>query len=372
MNKKQVKILLVFLALLVAGIIALVVLNKDDKKESSAEENTVTTYILPDEFNRISDFTVKTKTEEIEFRHVKNKWIKAGDIAFPVDNEKVNLFVKMLTEMKKLREIEDYDTLDDFKLSDPAMNVHIEMPNDDICNIYFSDFEGNSGVYYVMLNGKVFLTDSTIYKFAKYKLLDYCAIPEMPEFTPGSIKSITVDVRNGNKIELVPGEKKATEGDAGEWYYYVSSEGETVDDRKLCDQGDANVFFNYLTELTYNRVIDYNITDTNEKKAFYGLDSPAAIVTIQFRGYTSVTNTTDAGQNVDQMLDADFTYKFRFGNEIKESDGEYYITNTCVDSVASDNIFDGKNCMFATNSYYAKFFIGLTKDSLNGINSSKD
>ena len=371
MNKKQVKILVVFLALLAAGIIALVVLNKDDKKEeSSSEENTETEYILSEEFRKIKDFTVRTKTDEIDFHLYNDKWIKNCDDAFPIDNEKVSLFASMLKEMKKLREIKDYDTLDDFKLSDPAMTVDIELSNDDVCRVKFSDYEGNSNVYYVMVGDNVYLTDSTIYKFAKYTLLDYCAIPEMPEFTPGSIKSITVDVKNGNKIELVPGEKKATEGDAGEWYYYVSSDGETVNDKKLCDQGDANVFFNYLTELTYNRVLDYNVSD--QRKAFYGTAVPETVVTIQFKGYTSVTNETDAGQNVDQMLDTDFTYKFLIGNEIKESDGEYYITNTCVDSVASDNIFDGKNCMFATNSYYAKFFIGLTKDSLNGVNSSKD
>ena len=37
--------------------------------------------------------------------------------------------------MKKLREIKDFDTLDDFKLSDPAMTVDIELSNEDMQNL---------------------------------------------------------------------------------------------------------------------------------------------------------------------------------------------------------------------------------------------
>ena len=370
MNRKQLKILLAFLIVLCISIVILVLVSKNSKKSSTGpEEKAEEEYILPEKFRKINEIVVETKTDRFNFLKSFDKWTNKDDARFPVDNEKVNMLGNMLSNMKKLREIKDYAELADFKLDDPAMTVTVGNEADSY-KVLFSDYTGNDNVFYVLADDSVYLTDSAVYKFAKYSLLDYCFIPENPDFTPGSVRMITVEVKGGNTIELVPGEKKASEGDAGEWYYYVSSDGEDFNDKKLCDQGDINVFFNYLTELSYNRVIEYDPSD--ERRDFYGIKEPAATVTVQFHGITNVTQVTDAGQRVDQMLDADFTFKFLIGNEIKESDGEYFITDTCIDSVASENLYDGNDCVFATNSYYAKFFINLTRDSLNGVASSKN
>ena len=374
MNKKQIKILITAFVILAVCIIVLLAVKKSGKKESGNEiqEKTADSFI-PENAGNITELVLKMKDNELGFYYNDSKgiWEYAGDTAFPLDNNKIMNVINKLKDMKKLREIKDYSSLDDFKLSEPALTLSLKTDGDYSSVLYFSDYLGNDNVYYVRPHGSdiVYLTDADLCKYASYELINYVKFPEMPDFSPSTVKSITVDIDGGSRIELVPGEVKAGETDAGEWYYYVASNGETVNDRKKCSQNDINVFFNYLTDLCYNRVIEYAPEDT--RLDFYGLKQPKGTVTVNFKGLTTVINTTDAGQRVEQLTEADFNFRLFIGNEIKESDGEYYVTDTCTDSVGSENLYDGGNCVFAANSYYAKFFIELTENKLNGKDSGK-
>ena len=374
MSKKQIKILTVFLILLVVGITVLVLINKKDsgkeKKESTVPESEL---LLSDSLGDIKGLKLTSGDFELDLVYSKErkKWLCADDAVFPVDTTKINTLVQSLKTMKKLREITDYADLSDFSLDKPAFSAEISAGAEKQ-KLSFSALNADKGIYYCAVSGdeKVYLVDKDIYTYGENtKLLDYAKAPDNPDFSPSKVKSITVDVKDGNKIVIVPGDVAPSEGSAGEWYYYVVSDGESVNDRKKCTQNDANVLFNFLTGLCYNRIIEYNPSE--ERLEFYGLKEPAAVVTIQFRGYVNITKTTDNGQTVEELGETEFSYKFYMGNEIKESSGEYFIMNTCESSVDYDNPYDGRNCVFATNSYFAKFFIEMTADNLNGVVSGK-
>lgn len=262
---KKLLWLLLVLAVLIGATAAASLL----EPESGEEDTSTTVFSLdPDSVTELG----WEYSEEILFTASEAGWVCAQDEAFPVDVSFLDAMLETLTEVRSSKTIEGAEDLDQYGLEVPVCVVTVTTDETYTLAIGLETSVGGER-YFSTGDGNVYLVDSGIidsFRYGLYDVLQHQTVPEVEALT-----GMTVALDSGG-YEITRLE------DSGLAYSdeYVWFMGDKALDTELTESLIAMV-----TNLNLSQCVDYDADDLS----VYGLDEPAAIVTILDGGEAAFT-----------------------------------------------------------------------------------
>ena len=377
MKKKQKQLVALLIVLFVCVGLFFGTKKFSDKEENTTEtEKTITeTPLLTlEEGDYVTSVSLINEENNISFSYdASNGWTWDENSEFPVSSTNLETLLDSVTGISYLREISNADNLSDYGLDAAVLTLSFNTANGVSKTYKFSETTGVENTYYFLDadTNTVYMTATSQLAYAESDVFDFADIAQVPLFETLNVTNVDITQAGGEVINIVGSESEETEEELyltiESLNYYISSKGETEADLKAFDEDDATDFKTMLTEFVYNGAVCFDPTD--EELSSYGLSNPATKMTVTFKttAIDTETVTEEASENVE---DATFTYTISIGNETFAGSGEYYVFVDCYDTINKENSTYNCNFVLTMNSSYAEYFLELTEDSINGVNSN--
>ncbi len=342
-RKRKNAITLISLLLATAALIVFYFWYSGREQESGKKDSDQQGSMQDNEGNATPDTAVnlelaKMDTALINTIHLVNQntdlklnldgklWKSEAETERPINQEKVvdMLNLAAVVKAKKLIMEKPADPAE-YGLAEPAIYFEAIQSDGKALRLNIGDKAITGDGYYAQVNDSdtVYLLDTTYGTRMAYSDLDMTAIENVPVITADSIYHIVVEKKDGNNFELLyDTENKADKTGSGMFPWVVLQpyeEGYSADGTKVSD-----LLLNYAS-IKFVQNIDY----TGKELGKYGLEEPAAAITIGY--YETRTETLDkpetdpnTGQEITEKTYKDEkSYKIYVGN----SDGgeNYYV-----------------------------------------------
>lgn len=220
-------------------------------------------------------------SEAVHFTASDAGWVYSADAAFPLDESYIDTMLTTLSEITSTKTISDPEDLDQYGLEVPVCTITVTADSEYTLSIGEETTMGGER-YFSIGDGNVYLVDEDIlsdFSYGLYDVLAYETIPVMSEVTGMTLRS---DVQS---YEIT------YEENSGRAYSdsYVWFMGDKTLDTELTDS-----LISAVTGLSWDSCVEFNATDLSQ----YGLDSPAAAVTVDYIETVQVeTGETDEEGN---------------------------------------------------------------------------
>ena len=326
-RNKKLGLLLLALVLVCAAAFAAVRLSPD---EEAGEDTSFTLLAL--EAEDITQLSWDYDGESLTFTYdADDGWSYPADSAFPLDSALLESMAATLGDVTAYRTIEGVDDLSQYGLDEPEVSVAVATQDGDY-TLAIGDETTMGGQRYASTgDGSVYLVDSSLLDSFSYGLYAFVAeedIPAMNDLTAFTVES-------GNRdLNLVYLEDSGLA--YSDHYVWFQQDGEnyTTLDTELTES-----FIENITLLTWSQCVNYHADE--ETLAEYGLDEPAAVVTVDYVETTQEDSglTDEDGNPIYDTLETDYTFVLEIGNydgeycyaRIAGSDMVYYIDATVAD-----------------------------------------
>lgn len=263
---KKLGILLLALVILCGAAFVAKQLNTDVADAGEEEDTSVT--ILSVDASQVTELSWEY-TESLSFTYDGESWAYAGDDAFPLDESYLEAIMTALSDLSAAKAIENVEDFDQYGLADPACTVTVEADSQIVLTIGDESSAGDS-LYVSIGDGNVYMVDVSLldnFAYGLYDLVDTESIPTMSNVT-----SLTIDAET-QSLELVYLENSGLAySDSYTWFL------KTGDDYTTLDTELTETLLSTFTGLSWVSCVDYNAQDLS----LYGLDSPAATITIAY------------------------------------------------------------------------------------------
>lgn len=272
---RRMKNLLILLAVLAALLGATELAHMWNPENVTAVEDTSLTVFTLD-----ADSVTQLSWEYSEaLTFVKNdgKWAYAEDAAFSLDESYIETILDTLTEVVSEKTIENAENLDQYGLEIPICSISVTA--DEAYTLAIGEETSMGGQRYLSNgDGNVYLVDSEMidaFAYGLYDLLEYEQIPEMETVTAlnltGSAQSYRIEyIENSDEVY----------SDSYVWFM----DGQTLDTEL------TQALISSVAEVELTSCVDYNASDLSE----YGLDFPAATVTLEYAVITGTQISNEA------------------------------------------------------------------------------
>ena len=250
-----------------------------------------------------------------------------------MDSALLESIANALDSVTAYRTIEGVDDLSQYGLDEPAAAVEVATQNGEY-SLEIGDETAIGGQRYVSIgDGSVYLTDTSLLDAFSYELYDFVAEEEIPAMI--ALTAFTVESDNRD-LELVYLEDSGLA--YSDHYVWFQRDGE---DYITLDTELTESFVGNITLLAWSQCVDYQADEA--ALAEYGLDEPAAVVTVDYVETTQVDSglTDEDGDPIYETLETDYTFVLEIGNydgeycyaRIAGSDMVYYIDATVADAM---------------------------------------
>lgn len=294
MNKKKKKnkyvpliVLLAFIAVMAVAYSALSKSNDKKEAEEAAAEAAANAVEMIAEYDSANMTKLSYKVgdgENIEFEVVNGEWKLSADENFPLNQSTVSSMASAISSIGIKNHIDEGDPAD-YGLDEPAYTIEVEYENGDAHQYRIGDYNSfGSGVYYFMMDGKMYTIVSGLGSYFNYELDDLLVLEDMPtDIDEEYINSITI---------MLNGEEKTVE-----------------------DTDEISALFELFGDIRLTDCADYYMYE--DEAAEYGLDGTGKLVISYKR---AVTSTDADGNETTSRLDTSYT--FLLGNAC--DDDSYY------------------------------------------------
>lgn len=363
---KKIRNLLIIVGVLVLCIIAYLIILKLTKEEEPSDNNAsiVTNYWTYDN-EQIADLTING-VENLSFLYDASTktWSNKEDNSISINQTAVMSIISQLKQLTYSRVIEEYSSLDEYKLSEPALKIIVGFENGKKLEMMFSDMEGYNASYYFKDNNsdKVYITNSKLINYADYDLYDFISMVEIPDFSSAEIDSYTFITATDERIVIKQNKDLSSDKEIVYDYELLDSDGNEINHGTV-NSSDAKIMNNYVNEFMINRVADYSPDDSKLEK--YGLLNKKPSVTFEFSGFTTKVSEDANGNQTSQIVECEFTYMITIGNPVSESNGEYYVMVSCIESENETSQYDSK-LVYTANALYSEYFLEFDEGNVNG------
>lgn len=204
-------------------------------------------------------------------------WALEGDDTFPVDSSALLSMLSGLTPLKAQRTLADISDISEYGLDAPQNTITLSDSDGGQTVITIGDANANTSDDYLMLNedpSTVYTVDSTVLDSLSQNLYDYALSDDLPQLQTDEITRIQIS-GSDNDYELAKTD--------GAWLV-ANAQGETEN----ADEDQVSTLLSQLTTLRYIDYLEHNCSDLSP----YGLDDPAALLTISWEDENSVSDTT--------------------------------------------------------------------------------
>ena len=279
--------LLSLAAVLVVLIAAAFAVNKliPEDGGSTEEEESVSIFTL--ETGDATALAWEYGGESLSFLSSNDGWIYAGDSSFPLNTSYIDKMLQALSEIRASRTIEAPEDLEQYGLSEPVCTITVTAG--ETTELRIGDETGMGGERYLSLgDGNVYLVDEDIldsFAYGLYDLVKKEVIPSMEEVT-----SFQVESKNNSYCLKYLENSGLAYSDSYVWFMDNGGAYQTLD-TELTES-----LLQTVTNMKWKDCVNYKA----DKAALvqYGLDEPAATVTVNYRMTAEVeTNEKDSDGN---------------------------------------------------------------------------
>lgn len=357
-KKKKSFTLIILLIVMIAllGACFWLIKYNDKKAATKSEDSTAETTTIAN-VNADSITTIHFKNADGEMTLVKGDdktWKNSEDEAFPLNQTNAENMAKAFTDLTSSRTItEGIEDLSAFGLDKPVVTVTVTDKDGKETSIALGSEAPVAGGYYAVLNGekKVNIVPAGFYNSFNYTVTQMTAVESIPAITAANITHLMVENKDKPGFEILFDANKAADfAGLTKWTMRQPYK------KPLPADADAvNTLLANYSALTYTSCADYNAADLSK----YGLDNPAATVTLQYYeeytkdsakdgdNSTSEGNTSDNNTNDGNTADQKETEKTRINYSLdlligsKTPEGDYYVKSKdskAVNTMSSDMV----------------------------------
>ena len=300
-KKSQFKALMgavAVLVLLLAVNFVLGALQTAEENETETEETVEFPVSLSeDEITRVS---ITNETGTMTFEKEDDTWSYGEDADFPLDQDLLSAKLDTLASLTANRELEGVEDLSEYGLDDPAIEVTVDT-DEESYTLGIGDSNSSTGDYYVKVDGEdtVYTLSSTMPTAMAMDIYDVIVADDFPILTTTDMTGIKVESDEVN-AEFT---KEETDG-TSTWILTDSSGTENS-----VDSTQMDTLLSSTSALSYSSYVDY----TDDHLADYGLDDPAAKITI-------TTQETEAAEEEESEVSGEDTEEAE--SEVSEADTE--------------------------------------------------
>lgn len=303
---KKLLTLLLVLVLLIGAALAALKLTPDE--EAGTEENTGIQIFTLD-VDAVSQISWTYGEQTISFTKSNETWSYDNDASFPLNESYLESALSSLSQINAAKTITSPEDLSQYGLEPPVCSIQVCA--DTTTELFIGDESSLGGQRYLSLgDGNVYLVDETILDNFSEDLLSFVQKETIPSM--GNLTSVRIDTVS-QSLELQHLEDSGIAySDNYEWFVQ-NGDGYLTLDTELTGDLVGNI-----TGMSWEACVDYDAAD---HLADYGLDTPAATITVDYMETTQVqTNETDEDGNViyEQQQTAK-TFTLEIGDYVDES-----------------------------------------------------
>ncbi len=267
----------------------LTVYNK--KTEEAEEEAAAGETILEVDTSALTAVTYTIDGEQVSFSlQDDGTWQKDDDETFPVDSSALLAPLDEASSLKSVRTLTEVEDISEYGFDEPQNTITLTDEDGTETVITIGDNNASTGNDYLMLNED----ESTIYTVStdlssafSDDLYDYAESEELPTLQASTIVGVNLEQADGESYDLY----------LEDAIWMVSG---TDVDGVEADSDIADTLTSALAGLSYTDYLDHNCTDFSE----YGLDEPAATLTITYEEEVETEEETESEEAADET-DAD-------------------------------------------------------------------
>lgn len=329
-RKNRLGLLLLALVAVCAAAFAAVRLSPDETAEEDASFSLLS--LDPEDISQLSwDYGEESLTFAYD---PEEGWSYPADSEFPLNPALLETMADALNDVTAYRTIEGADDLSQYGLEEPSACIRITADGTQY-SLNIGDESTMGGQRYVSTgDGNVYLTDSDLLDTFSYGLYALVAEEEIPSMT--DLTAFTVESA-GRTLHLVYLEDSGRAyNDHYVWFLEEDGGSYTTLDTELTDS-----FVENITYLTWSQCVNYKATEAD--LAQYGLDNPAAVVTVDYVETTQVDSglTDDDGNVIYDTQETAHTFVLEIGNydgsycyaRLADSNMVYYIDAEVADAM---------------------------------------
>lgn len=344
---------------------------KQAKEEAEAnEDDSVELYSY--EEDALTQIQFENSDTEMTLVYEDDKWYKADEKKFPLDQEKAETMASQISTLISSRMVlEDPENLEDYGLDVPELTIHFTTKDKEEVTIYLGDESSAAGGYYgyTSLSDTIYIITESVYESYQYTAKQMIEMEDIPGIDAETITNLHVKPRKGEEFKAVYDEKNAVSKDIYGWDITKPFAEPVAGDVYALKE----LFANY-TSLSYQQCEDYS----GKKDAKYGLAEPRCEVALQY--YVEVPDDeADMEEDADTAADTEqkmkkvwYDYNLLIGD--KDKSGAYYYVKPknservyTMEASVVENMIQIK----PMNYLYAYLYVGTVYE-LNAIDMSVD
>ena len=302
---KRIKSLLGLVLVLVvlicaAGIATNFTANTEDTTPTE-EENAITIFTL-------SEDTVEAiawkYSEDLAFSLTESGWEYTLDPVFPLDESYIDAALTAISSISSTRTIENVEDMDAYGLEVPICAITVTAEGAQY-TLNIGEETGLGGQrYFTLGDGNVYLVDESILDSFSYDLYDLLSYESIPSMT--TVTGISLSTTDQSYSISYTENSTSVYSDLYTWFM----------DGEVLDNELTEALIDTITSVSWEDCVEYNASDLSQ----YGLDVPAATVTVHYTETVTVTtNETDEdGNAITETQNRDATFTLHIGAEKDE------------------------------------------------------
>ena len=284
-RSKKLGIMLAILIVVAVGAVAATGIYSGGDEAQTGET------ILTVDTDQVTSLSWSYNGEKMTFDRSDESWQYADDADFPLNEDYINTMLNTISEVVSYRTIDETDDLEQYGLEDPVCRVEValtdetegNMPDEtETVSLSIGSESAMGGRRYISIgDGNIYMVDSSVLDSFSYGLLDVVEKDEIPAMT--QTNRFTIQTRdNAMEIDFLE-ESGLSYSDEYIWFLNKDGEYTALDTDMTYDLIDT------VGTMAWGDCVDY---DASENLSKYGLDDPAATVSVEY----TTTVQTDTGQ----------------------------------------------------------------------------
>ncbi|MGE4354118.1 MAG: DUF4340 domain-containing protein [Oscillospiraceae bacterium] len=344
-QKKGLVILLLVLALCVAGYLGIQAHNANVQAQKESAEEAAKVYLSS--LGDVTTLSLKNDSGEFSFQLNNGQWLYLPDEDFPLKQNKIDTLTTLLGSLTAVRSFAPSDSLSAYGLDTPAETLTASDSDGKTLTLLFGGATGDN--YYAMEQegDLIYTVSKTFVSDLSFQLNDLIKLETFPSLTEQSLDSVTISTQDQaltlvkeTETSEVQEDSDDTDADASAQsevttspepavsyvWYVVSADGtrtplDTLTPASGKSESDVmDTLKSTLSALSFKSCENYKTG--SDDLAQYGLDMPTLTVKVSYTLTDSDGNTEDG------------SYRLAVGSQNEDASAYY----ACKDSSSAVNL----------------------------------
>ena len=321
---KKLLVLVLVVAVLIAGYFVMQHFLKDD--ETPAETETQSVPVGAMHADDVTGIAYVCGDETIELEKNENTWYLKSDHAFPVKQAYADTMAAEAADLEAVRLVsESADDFAEYGLREPETAYVFTLSDGRQVTYYLGNYNNVGGMYYMNVAGteKIYLISGEFLDHFGYALRDLADVPEMPTVSTQDVRGLTLTL-DGETTHIfnAPDGLKTVYSDIFTWF---------LDEKTPADATAAQDLAGKAASFTSNGCASYKADEA--ALASFGLDAPVLTAKIDYTVSERIQTdrTDDDGEPIYETVSHDEKLTLTVGSAAK--DGSLYAMTDASDAV---------------------------------------